>query len=138
MPDQNSPTQKPDSDKSPAELAQLDFESLFGLTPSSKSTIGTDSIDNPPLAPFGAFSPENVAMVVSLLGAAVGVTTVVLKGVEAWLGDRANRKLRVKYKDFEIELSGPLSESDIKRRLAVLDHISESLSKEKLIIEKVE
>ena len=91
-----------------------------------------------PMAAHSFATPENVAMIVAMLGAVVGVTTSVIKAIEAWLAHKAGRRIRIKYEDFEIEIAGDLSEEDILSRLKVFNHLRDDLKKPEVKIQLIE
>jgi predicted component of type VI protein secretion system len=81
------------------------------------------------------FTPENVAMVVSLVSAAVGASMAAIKGIEAWLTQRTTRKIKIRYKDLEIELSGALSEQEINDRIKVFEQLHGKIEAKNIKIE---
>ncbi|WP_417914512.1 hypothetical protein [Candidatus Electronema sp. JM] len=79
-------------------------------------------------------SPENVSIAVSLIGAAVGAGTVAVKAMQLWIDERKSRKVKIKYKDIEIEVSGVVSEKELSRQLNLFKKIEEEIEKEKVEI----
>ncbi len=82
-------------------------------------------------------TPENVTMLVSLIGAAVGVTTTAIKGIQLWVEERKSRKIRVRYRDLEVEIVGRQTEADLASKLAVFESLNERLIEDEVEIEVV-
>ncbi|ETR64845.1 MAG: hypothetical protein OMM_15258, partial [Candidatus Magnetoglobus multicellularis str. Araruama] len=59
-------------------------------------------------------TPDNITVLTALISATIGVTTATIKGIKLWLDKRASRKIKIKHKDFEFELSGDFNEKDIR------------------------
>lgn len=100
--------------------------------------LPTPLLPNPPMASLSFATPENVAMIVAMLGAIVGVTTSIIKGIESWLSHKASRRIKIKYEDFEIEIAGALSEAEVMSRLKIFDHIREEMKKPAVKIELID
>ena len=83
----------------------------------------------------GAFiTPENVTMLVSLISATAGITTAAVKGIQLWVEERKSRKIRVKCKDIEIEISGAMTEADILQKLHVFDGFRQKIEEKEVSI----
>jgi hypothetical protein len=80
------------------------------------------------------FSPENVAMIVSLVSAAIGAGTVAVKAIQLWVDERKSRKIKIKCKDIELEISGAVSEKEILKKLEMFNKIEEKVKKEEVEI----
>ncbi|HET9211792.1 MAG TPA: hypothetical protein VFR03_15395 [Thermoanaerobaculia bacterium] len=79
-------------------------------------------------------TPDNVAMVVSLITAAAGITTAAVKGIQLWVEERKARKIRIRYKELEIEISGVMTEEDILQRLRVFEVMQQRLTESEVEI----
>lgn len=78
---------------------------------------------------------ENVTMLVSLVGASIGITTAVIKGIQLWIDERKSRKIKIKYKNTELEISGVQSDEEIERALVQFSNIERRLSAKDIKIE---
>jgi hypothetical protein len=72
-------------------------------------------------------TPENIAIIVSLTSAAIGITTATIKGLALWIDERKCRKIQIRYQDLEVEISGSLSDFEIERRLNAFCRIRERI-----------
>jgi hypothetical protein len=79
-------------------------------------------------------TPDNITILTALVSSAIGVTTVAIKGIKLWLDERASRKIRIKYKDFEVELQGSISEKEMRERLSMVKEIKGELDKSDMLI----
>lgn len=82
-------------------------------------------------------TPENVTMIVSLVGASIGITTTAIKGIQTWVDERKSRKISIKYKDIELEISGAQSDAEIEKAILHFSNLKEKISKEDVKIEVV-
>ena len=89
---------------------------------------------NGSLSNFDYITPDNVAMIVSIVGAAIGVTTVGIKGIQLWIDDRKSRKIKIKVKDTEMEISGALSEQEIEDKIRIFHKFRTGIIKEEVEI----
>lgn len=80
------------------------------------------------------FTPDNITTLTALISAAVGITTVAIKGIKLWLDERASRKIKIKHKDFEIEIHGAMNEKDIRKRLDIVKKIRDELNRDNVEI----
>lgn len=80
---------------------------------------------------------DNVTILVSLIGAAIGVTTTAINGIKLWVDERKTRRLKVKYQDIELEIYGTMSESEIKKQLEIFHTLKDDLKKDdvKIIVD---
>ena len=96
----------------------------------SSDAFGSDS--------FGIDSllanPDNVSIIISYIGAAIGIGTTVgnfaLKAIKIWMDERKSRKIKIKYQDIEVELSGAISQDAIHKILYVFNKIKGKIRKE--------
>ena len=77
-------------------------------------------------------------MVVSLIGATIGTTTTAIKGIQLWVDERKSRKIKIRAKDVEIEISGSVSEQEIEKKIQMFCLLQDNISKEdvKIILNK--
>ncbi len=54
--------------------------------------------------------------------------------MQLWIDERKSRKVKIKYKDIEIEVSGVVSEKELSRQLNLFKKIEEEIEKEKVEI----
>ena len=79
-------------------------------------------------------TPENIAIIISFVTAAIGITSTVIKAIKLWVGDRKSWKIRIKYHDLEIELSGAMSEKDIENRFSLFERLREKIKEDEVKI----
>jgi len=59
------------------------------------------------------------AQIVPLVGAVAGLTGVAVKGLQAWLAEKQSRKVRVRYKDIELEVNGAMKLEELEAALEI-------------------
>lgn len=75
------------------------------------------------------FTPDNITIIVSLISATIGITTTAIKGIALWIEERKSRKIKIKYKDIELEITGGLSKSEIMEKLLIFGESKEQIEK---------
>jgi hypothetical protein len=79
-------------------------------------------------------NPDNVSIILSYIGAAIGIGTTVgnfaIKAIKLWMDERKSRKIKIKYQDIEVELSGAISQDAIHKILYVFNKIGGKIRKE--------
>lgn len=63
------------------------------------------------------FTPENITALVSLVSISLGLATTSIKALKLWIDDRKNRKIKLRHKEYEIEISGGISQKEISEKL---------------------
>lgn len=79
-------------------------------------------------------TPENVTMIISMITAAIGVTTTAIKGIKLWVDERKSRKIKIKCKDIELEITGAVSEDEIFRKLSIFNDLKDKIEKKDIQI----
>ena len=79
-------------------------------------------------------TPDNVTIMVSLISAAIGITTTAINAIKLWVDERKSRKIRVRYQDLEIEISGSSSEDDILKKLEIFNSFKAKIKSEDMMI----
>ena len=105
---------------------------------SAGNTINNSPISTGDPSFINLITPENVAMLVSMIGAAVGVTTTAIKGIQVWAEERKSRKIKIRYENMEIEICGSPTEEEIEKKIKIFCDMHRSFKKEdvKIIIEE--
>ncbi|MEW6619875.1 MAG: hypothetical protein AB1422_11165 [bacterium] len=80
------------------------------------------------------FTPDNITILTALISATIGITTTTIKGIKLWLDERASRRIKIKHKDFEVEIQGAISEEELRKKLAIAKEIREELNKDNVQI----
>ena len=83
-------------------------------------------------------TPDNVTIMVSLISATIGIATTAINAIKLWVDERKSRKIRVRYQELEIEISGSSSEDDIMEKLEIFNSFKEKIKSEevKIIFDK--
>jgi hypothetical protein len=69
-----------------------------------------------------------------LVSSIIGITTVTIKGIKLWIDERASRKIKIKHKDFELEIQGGISEKELRKQLSIAKEIKEELDRDNVKI----
>ena len=83
-------------------------------------------------------TPDNVAMLVSVVTATIGIATTTIKAVQLWVDARKSRKIKIKYETIELELQGDISNEEIKEKLEIFNDFQESIYLHKLQVPAIE
>lgn len=79
-------------------------------------------------------TPDNITILTALVSSIIGITTVTIKGIKLWIDDRASRKIKIKHKDFELEIQGGVSEKELRKLLSVAKETKEKLNRDNVQI----
>jgi hypothetical protein len=81
--------------------------------------------DQPSLGVSEFFAAGNIEILISIISASVGITTATIKGISLWIEERKSRRIKVKYKDAEIEIAGGMSNEKIEEVLEIFSNFYE-------------
>lgn len=77
---------------------------------------------------------DNITILTALVSSIIGITTVTIKGIKLWVDERASRKIKIKHKDFELEIQGGVSEDELRERLSIAKEIKDELNRDNVKI----
>ena len=106
----------------------------------SNVRVSEESISEPLMSPphtsliRNLITPDNIEILTVLIGSAIGITTVTIQGIKLWLDERASRKIKIRHKDFEVEIQGAISEKAMRKTLEMAMEIREALNKDNVQI----
>ncbi len=76
------------------------------------------------------FISANITTIIAIISAAIGIATTTIKAIQLWIDDRKSRRIRIKYKDIEVEISGPVSKEEIFKKIEIFTAFKEKIEKE--------
>lgn len=80
------------------------------------------------------FTPENITIIISIITAGIGVAATTIKAIHVWVDERKSRKIRIKYRDVEMEISGAISEDEIYKKLQIFNQFRHKIKKDEVEI----
>lgn len=108
------------------------LEILNNINPHKISHIGSQRSHIGSLGTL--ITHDNITILTALVSSIIGITTVTIKGIKLWVDERASRKIRIKYKDLELELQGGVSEDELRERLSIFKEIKDELNRDNVKI----
>lgn len=81
------------------------------------------------------FTSENIEVTVKVISASTAIAATSIKAISLWIEERKARKIRVKYKDTELELSGSMSKEKIIEAIEIFSNINKKINEAELLVE---